>query len=307
MTKQQEEYIANILEILKNGKPTFKTSNAVQKHLKDIFNELMKQVVPIRCPQCEARNGRIRKEGATKFFRLQLSEKDQKADEAVHGTGDRAPLQYDELDKSTTAYFSDDEEENVTEEQKKSQVYLHPLEVKQRMKQLWEKDQELLNLIFGKVDETGLITNTGQGFDMFFMNTLLVTPNRFRPETSGGKGASDDRAFLHAHSVAIGRIISAKDRVGDALKQDKSKKEQEEVQDETNARNVVVQSWIELQDAVNCYLDSSLAAKTADQEKPGVRQLLERKEGIFRMKMMGKRVNYAGRSVISPDPNITTD
>lgn len=28
---------------------------------------------------------------------------------------------------------------------------------------------------------------------------------------------------------------------------------------------------------------------------------------MFRMKMMGKRVNFAGRSVISPDPYITTD
>eukprot|EP00913_Durusdinium_trenchii_P024594 g23087.t1 len=36
----------------------------------------------------------------------------------------------------------------------------------------------------------------------------------------------------------------------------------------------------------------------------GIRQLLEKKEGLFRMKMMGKRVNFAARSVISPDPNI---
>ena len=28
---------------------------------------------------------------------------------------------------------------------------------------------------------------------------------------------------------------------------------------------------------------------------------------MFRMKMMGKRVNFGGRSVISPDPYITTD
>jgi len=28
---------------------------------------------------------------------------------------------------------------------------------------------------------------------------------------------------------------------------------------------------------------------------------------MFRMKMMGKRVNFGGRSVISPDPMITTD
>ena len=39
----------------------------------------------------------------------------------------------------------------------------------------------------------------------------------------------------------------------------------------------------------------------------GIRQLLERKEGLFRMKMMGKRVNYSARSVISPDPYINTN
>jgi DNA-directed RNA polymerase I subunit RPA1 len=50
-----------------------------------------------------------------------------------------------------------------------------------------------------------------------------------------------------------------------------------------------------------------MAQKTIDRGQPGVRQLLERKEGMFRMKMMGKRVNFGGRSVISPDPYITTD
>ena len=39
----------------------------------------------------------------------------------------------------------------------------------------------------------------------------------------------------------------------------------------------------------------------------GIKQLLEKKEGLFRMKMMGKRVNYAARSVISPDPNLNTN
>ena len=39
----------------------------------------------------------------------------------------------------------------------------------------------------------------------------------------------------------------------------------------------------------------------------GVRQILEKKEGLFRMKMMGKRVNFAARSVISPDPSLQTD
>jgi hypothetical protein len=38
----------------------------------------------------------------------------------------------------------------------------------------------------------------------------------------------------------------------------------------------------------------------------GIRQQLEKKEGLFRKNMMGKRVNFACRSVISPDPYIGT-
>ncbi|MGG6498609.1 UNVERIFIED_CONTAM: hypothetical protein NY603_37350, partial [Bacteroidetes bacterium 56_B9] len=34
---------------------------------------------------------------------------------------------------------------------------------------------------------------------------------------------------------------------------------------------------------------------------------LEKKEGMFRKYMMGKRVNFAARTVISPDPNIETN
>ena len=39
----------------------------------------------------------------------------------------------------------------------------------------------------------------------------------------------------------------------------------------------------------------------------GFKQLIERKQGIFRMHMMGKRVNHAARTVITPDPNINID
>jgi DNA-directed RNA polymerase I subunit RPA1 len=42
-------------------------------------------------------------------------------------------------------------------------------------------------------------------------------------------------------------------------------------------------------------------------EQTGVKQLLEKKEGLFRMNLMGKRVNYACRSVISPDPYIAVN
>ena len=54
------------------------------------------------------------------------------------------------------------------------------------------------------------------------------------------------------------------------------------------------------QSAVNKLIDS--AAGGGPPAGNGIRQTLERKEGLFRMNMMGKRVNFAARSVISPDP-----
>lgn len=68
-----------------------------------------------------------------------------------------------------------------------------------------------------------------------------------------------------------------------------------------------IKKWIELQDAVNTFYDSSKSIKSLEKDASGIKQLLEKKEGMFRMKMMGKRVNYAARSVISPDPYLDTN
>lgn len=68
-----------------------------------------------------------------------------------------------------------------------------------------------------------------------------------------------------------------------------------------------INKWLQFQDAINCYMDSAKSSKISDKDFKGVRQILEKKEGLFRMKMMGKRVNYAARSVISPDPSLNTD
>merc|ERR1712223_1775060 len=39
----------------------------------------------------------------------------------------------------------------------------------------------------------------------------------------------------------------------------------------------------------------------------GFKQVIERKTGLFRMNMQGKRVNFAARTVITPDPNLSID
>ncbi|VDM52658.1 unnamed protein product [Angiostrongylus costaricensis] len=52
----------------------------------------------------------------------------------------------------------------------------------------------------------------------------------------------------------------------------------------------------------------SLELDKHDQNRiPGIKQILEKKQGLFRMNMMGKRVNFACRSVITPDPYLDVD
>lgn len=65
----------------------------------------------------------------------------------------------------------------------------------------------------------------------------------------------------------------------------------------------------ELQEYVNTYIDSTKATKTRNSKAapPGVRQWMEKKQGAIRQKMMGKRVNFAARTVIAPDNYINTN
>lgn len=66
--------------------------------------------------------------------------------------------------------------------------------------------------------------------------------------------------------------------------------------------------WKELQAAVDHVLDRELnRSGSAKSSGWGFKQLIERKQGIYRMHMMGKRVNFAARTVITPDPNINID
>jgi hypothetical protein len=51
-----------------------------------------------------------------------------------------------------------------------------------------------------------------------------------------------------------------------------------------------ITKWIELQDTLNSLFDASKASKTSEKDGTGIKQLLEKKEGLFRMKMMGKRL-----------------
>lgn len=237
-------------------------------------------------------------------------------EEAAAGKEDEAA---DEDDEEEIA--GGDVDDGIDEEFKDGpgQKFITPQEVKDHLERAWRKEADLLNLIYGKYAPPSAgerFEVQSSGVNMFFLNKVLAPPNRFRPESEGalggGSGGGSGKAYLHAHSAMLLKILTANLAMKDALLEQAEALNSNAASEAAQASKqgklgITTQRWIQLQEAVNCFMDSSMASKTADKEAGGVRQLLEKKEGMFRMKMMGKRVNYGGRSVISPDPYITTD
>lgn len=177
------------------------------------------------------------------------------------------------------------------------QSYMTPNEVLAALTLLFDREQEVLSLMYAS--QPGR-KQTAVSPDMFFMTAVLVPPNRFRPLARQGP---DQMLEAQANSV-LNKIIKAANDVRHILRDMKRAKTDDTVRPRT--LNESIQAAIVLQETVNALIDSPPPAsgKPTDQ---GIKQVLEKKEGLFRMHMMGKRVNFAARSVISPDPNIETN
>lgn len=157
--------------------------------------------------------------------------------------------------------------------------YLTPIGARKCLKELWKHEKHNLMKAYDFLEN---------GIDAFFLDTILVTPSRYRPPMSQ-RGYS----YEGPRTAAMGNVIKLSQILQELLK---NKAEPSKLQS----------SWRNLQIAVNCLYDSELD-KNSQSKYPGLKQLLDKKEGLFRKNMMGKRVNYAARSVISPDPNIEVD
>ena len=66
--------------------------------------------------------------------------------------------------------------------------------------------------------------------------------------------------------------------------------------------------WKDLQQHIDHVLDAEMNKQSSKGGNTwGFKQVIERKQGLFRMNMQGKRVNFAARTVITPDPNLSID
>ncbi|MCJ1473648.1 hypothetical protein MMC13_002299 [Lambiella insularis] len=185
---------------------------------------------------------------------------------------------------------------------KESDTFINAQEVCASLSHLFEKETEIMSLIYNSRfggEKSGILTA-----DMFFIRDLAVPPNKFRPEAKTGDGQIAEAQQNNLYKGVLKQcILMHQIRKEMSNGAPGSTSRQRDFYDLQNA-------WVGLQDAVNSLHDSDrstvrLRGNALPDE--GIKQKLEKKEGLFRMNMMGKRVNFAARSVISPDPNIETN
>ncbi|KAI9736640.1 MAG: hypothetical protein M1834_000844 [Cirrosporium novae-zelandiae] len=194
-----------------------------------------------------------------------------------------------ESDEETTA----DQHQSKSKESDGDQ-YLSCSEVYAAMRTLFEKESEVLGLIYNS-------QNSSRTVEMFFIKNIVVPPNRYRPANRVA-----DRITENAQNALFQRIIKASDTIYQI------KREIDGAPSEfgrTRGFSDFQEACVSLQDAVNALHDKSKGPRSFGPRlvEEGIKNRLEKKEGLFRKNMMGKRVNFAARSVISPDPNIETN
>jgi len=180
-----------------------------------------------------------------------------------------------------------------------NQRYLSPQEVKQRLKLLWDNEPQIVSYIWSSLikGQDGRKQRLSS-HEMFFVDVILVTPTRFRPPSE-----HDGQLSEHPQNVHLSRILS----IAKQMEELASDPQEKDSKNKTSRKEVTyVELWVQLQQTLNAYADNK-STRAQGTDPLGIKQLLEKKDGLFRKNMMGKRVNFAARSVISPDPYIETN
>eukprot|EP01114_Cavostelium_apophysatum_P013753 TRINITY_DN3402_c0_g1_i2.p1 TRINITY_DN3402_c0_g1~~TRINITY_DN3402_c0_g1_i2.p1 ORF type:complete len:1567 (-),score=495.35 TRINITY_DN3402_c0_g1_i2:56-4756(-) len=162
---------------------------------------------------------------------------------------------------------------------------LSVVEIREQMRSLWKNETLILDLIFGSLQKTENGFERKSSPEMFFIEAVLVPPNCFRPPNIvAGRVSDAPQNFLLSKIIENNNLLS-----------------------ETETDNSMFPEFLtRLQKAVSA-LHSNKPTPAQPSVPPGVIQILEKKAGLFRKHIMGKRVNFAARTVLSPDVNLQTN
>ncbi len=158
---------------------------------------------------------------------------------------------------------------------------LNPIEIRARLEKIPDKDSYILGLNPKYVRPEWMI-----------LNILPIPPVTIRPSITLETGERSEDDLTHK----LGDIVRINQRLFENIN--------------AGAPEVIIEDlWDLLQYHIITYFDNSIAQVPPARHRSGqpLKTLTERiksKEGRFRHNLAGKRVNFAGRTVISPDPQM---
>ncbi|KAK7989416.1 NmrA-like family protein [Apiospora arundinis] len=226
------------------------------------------------CPYCGAINGQIRKLGALKLVHDKFVAFNKST--SIKKQPPPAKLKFDESFAEAKLHNSD-----LDKHVKKAMEDLNPLRVLNLFKQISPTDCELL----------GMDPTEGRP-EMFLWQYIPAPPVCIRPSVAQ-EGASNEDDL----TTRLSEIVWACGLIRNAL------------QKGTNL-GTIMEQWEFLQLQIAVYVNSDVPGLQATglvRPMRGFCQRLKGKQGRFRGNLSGKRVDFSGRTVISPDPNLGID
>ncbi|KAL0839080.1 hypothetical protein ABMA28_017060 [Loxostege sticticalis] len=184
---------------------------------------------------------------------------------------------------------------------------LMPDEIRRYCANIAEHDEEILvNCIpMLKNAKVKPVTN------LFFMEVIPVLPPCVRP-CNFLQGELIEHPQTHIYKSILNntinarvilQVIASEDPQSAINALDKKPRDAYESVGGKSPAEKLHQVWQNLQADVT----NLLSCDGVGLHSQGIKQILEKKTGVIRMHMMGKRVNFAARSVITPDPNVDID
>jgi DNA-directed RNA polymerase subunit A' len=172
------------------------------------------------------------------------------------------------LDKPTNFYIDKDR--------------IYPTQIREWMEKIPDKDLEFFGYEKGKLRP-----------EWFVLTVLQVPPINIRPSITLESGIKSEDDLTHKLVDIIRINLRLKDNI------------------DAGAPQLIIEDlWDLLQYHVTTYFNNNTAGVPPAKHRSGraLRTLVQRlqgKKGRFRYNLTGKRVNFAARSIITPDPNIS--
>lgn len=237
------------------------------------------------------------------FFRDRLNVKVQVAPK--HQQGDDTLNPNNSMDLNSSA--ADLNSTSFAAFNKSRMQSLNPKEIRDHLRGLWANEKLFMAEVLPILKDRDLVYPT----DLFFFDVIPVPPPNVRP-VNMVRGVPNE----HPQTAMYKKVLSDSmilwnviQLVQDGSTDKMSKEGKLLVQgvQGTSPFEKLHFAWEELQASADRLLDSDRGSTTVNARVQGLKQVLEKKEGVIRMHMMGKRVNFASRSVITPDPNLNVD